>query len=81
MGSAKVRLLDKFKAQKARSGPSCSVSRTLNALPEHDRVDLVAALADESISATTISEVLKGEGVTVSADMLRRHRKQRCACE
>jgi hypothetical protein len=62
-------------------GPRCGVSRILAAMSAEDASDLQKALDDPSIYGTTISEVLKKHGHSVTGYTVTRHRKKRCSCE
>lgn len=46
----------------------------LETLDEADRLDLLAALDDHSLSPTIISRVLKGRGFEVHRSVIQRHR-------
>lgn len=58
----------------------CNTGKTLESLPEEDRLDLEKAFADATIATTTIVRVLRNRGVQVSDNGLNDHRRSRCRC-
>lgn len=75
-------LLDEVRAVPRRyNGSVCGVAQAVAAMSAEDGADLLAVLADPSIHATAIEEVLKRRGLTVKAYTLNRHRKGGCSCE
>ena len=73
-------LLDDMKNARPRVGGQCSVPGFLASLDETDRADVVAALADPLIAATSIAAILQGKGHRISATTLQRHRRGGCLC-
>jgi len=59
----------------------CSVSRTLDTLPQDDRDKLSYWLNDTVIPATQLSRHLASNGLNVSGDSIRRWRNGDCSCK
>ena len=59
----------------------CGVQLALDKLVGVDNEDLKAALIDRSITNRSISLALADRDITVSIEMLKRHRRGDCACE
>lgn len=75
---AKQSLLEELLHSQRQEG-RCSLRKILKALSAGDRSDLVAALKDDRIYATTIQAVLKERGYDISDSSIRRCRKS-CDC-
>lgn len=73
-------LLDEI-AEESRSRLVCSVAVVLADMPDDERDDLEAALADAvTYSHTAITRVLKRRGYNMHEKRLANHRKGACAC-
>ena len=59
----------------------CGVRRALEALSGIDLEDLNVALKDRSVTNRSISLALSDRDITVSIEMLKRHRRGDCICE
>lgn len=59
----------------------CGVQLALNKLLGVDNEDLKVALKDRSITNRSISLALADRDITVSIEMLKRHRRGECSCE
>ena len=74
-------LLDEFRAESRKAkGPPCSMGALLTRLDELDRVHLVEAMADKTITGAIIADVLARHGWRVGHQTVTRHRAGRCAC-
>ena len=69
-----------IKAAGRPQGPRCSVAVIRDDLPPDDARDLIAAMADPTVHATTIAAVLKERGYQIRGDTIRRHIKHECNC-
>lgn len=75
-------LLDEIGNEPRRlSGRRCSVDLIMGELSKTDREDLVAALDDLLIPATTITRVLERRQIELPASAINRHRRRECACD
>lgn len=74
-------LLEDMKADEIKKGPPCSLEVVLREMKNPDREDLLEAMKDPTIMATTISRVLARRGVKVGPQAIRRHRNGECRCE
>lgn len=75
-------LLERLEARKAAPKP-CVVGRALAAMPEKDRADMLAALADRHrySAAVLLEEFHETYGCSFSISMLRIHRRGgECGC-
>lgn len=63
------------------TGRRCSVDLVMVGLSKSDRDDLIAALDDLLIPATTITRVLERRNIELSASAINRHRRRECACD
>lgn len=61
-------------------GAKCTVGELLSTLPEDDRLALVAAMRDLSISGRVIEKALRSEGLVVGSGAINRHRREGCKC-
>ena len=61
-------------------GAKCTVGELLPTLPECDRLALVAAMRDLSISGRAIEKALRSEGLVVGSGAINRHRREGCKC-
>ena len=62
--------------------PLCGVAIVLPQLNDEDHADLLEALSDPSVYATTISSTLrKVRDVDLSANASQRHRRGECQCD
>ena len=59
----------------------CGVQLALGKLFGVDNEDLTVALKDRSITNRSISLALADRDITVSIEMLKRHRRGDCSCE
>ena len=59
----------------------CKVSSLIESLDDVRRERVTAALAEPGISNQRISSVLKGWGLYVSEEAVRRHRLEVCPCQ
>lgn len=73
--------LSEFFAAQAKKGPTCGVVLARERLTPEQLPRFEAALLNLDINAVTIVRVLKGWGVTVNDDAVRRHRRRVCACQ
>lgn len=73
-------LLDEMRDETPPPKHLCGVAVTLNNLDKKDAADLVEAMADPVIMATSISRVLHRRGIVLKPDAIRRHRKGECRC-
>jgi hypothetical protein len=74
-----VSLLDEVRAYAAPKA-TCSVPGVLASLPEDDAADLVAALADPTISGTAIERAMIARKIHLRSSTIRRHRNRGCLC-
>jgi hypothetical protein len=63
-----------------RPGTRCSVDLVKSNLDDVDTRDLDAALANVTLSATTIAHALQADGHTVRPAAIARHRRGECRC-
>jgi hypothetical protein len=75
-----VGLLDELRSEEPPPKHLCGVTKTVESLDKKDAADLVAAIEDATIMATSISRVLARRGLTLKPDAIRRHRKRECRC-
>jgi hypothetical protein len=61
-------------------GPRCSVGALLGDLPITDSVAVREALANDGVSASSLSQALLAHGVRIMPQTIRRHRNDLCAC-
>jgi len=73
-------LLDEMRQEMPPPKHVCGVTKAIEQMDKKDAADLEAAVADQTIMATSISRVLARRGITVKPDAIRRHRKKDCAC-
>jgi hypothetical protein len=59
----------------------CGIQLALDKLIGVDKEDLNVALKDRSITNRSISLALADRDITVSIEMLKRHRRGDCSCE
>lgn len=60
----------------------CTVAIVLPTLTKEDADDLIEAIADPTVYATTISATLaKLRDVVLTADTIQRHRRGGCTCD
>lgn len=71
--------LDAFSSG-ARRGPTCSFGRLLGLLTPQDAEVVRAALADDTITASTIAAVLRSNGHDIGDHTVARHRAGKCKC-
>lgn len=74
-------LLDELKQEQPPPKHVCGVTKVLETMDKKDADDLLAALNDNTIMATSISRVLQRRGINLKQDAIRRHRKKDCRCE
>ena len=74
-------LLDELKKEEPPAKHICGVTKTLETMEKTDSADLLSALNDHGIMATSISRVLQRRGINLKPDAIRRHRKKDCRCE
>lgn len=76
--------MDKIKAEtdKGQRFRPCRVRVALDQMPDKDRADIEAALADKTIPASVINKVLLEEGYDLDhrSDAMQMHRRGACAC-
>lgn len=58
----------------------CPVAKLPAVLEERDALALGVALLDARVTATDLAKVLRANGLVVSADAIRRHRRAACMC-
>lgn len=58
----------------------CTVLKVLTGLSDEDQADLLTAIANDKIRATTIAKVLTDRGHVITEFSVRRHRQKRCSC-
>lgn len=73
-------LLDELKAEEPPPKHLCSVAKVLDAMSKQDAEDLLAAMSDGNIMATSIARVLQRHGHDLKPEAVRRHRKRECRC-
>ncbi|HXO85548.1 MAG TPA: hypothetical protein VN803_08475 [Gemmatimonadales bacterium] len=73
-------LLAEFAEFKRDRGPQCGIRSILERLIPEDAEKLSAALAADSIQHSQIARWLAAKGHKTSADTVRRHRCNECAC-
>lgn len=72
-------LADRFAAyEKPGPGAKCVTCNLEKTLPKAEAEALKSALADQSISNSAISQILKSEGHSIGETSVRRHRKGIC---
>ena len=74
------KLLEEIRAERTRSGPSCGVSKVLDALKPADRADLESAIADKVITGSQIARALSKRGQRLAAQTIAKHRRGDCNC-
>lgn len=60
-------------------GPRCSTCLVIDTLDAADREALAMAMADPSVTASTIARALQSDGHDVSVASITRHRRKGCA--
>lgn len=73
-------LLDEMRDEMPPPKHLCGVTKTVEAMDKKDAADLLAAIDDNTIMATSISRVLARRGFVLKPDAIRRHRKRDCRC-
>lgn len=66
---------------KSHGARVCGVQRALDELTGTDVEDLTEALKDRSITNRSISLALADRDISVTIEMLKRHRRGDCSCE
>jgi len=76
--------LDSFIPSKKSNGMVCSVKKVLDALPESSKNKLVSLMINPEVLSLDLVALLKGYGLPVSAEVMRRHRRRAkgggCSC-
>ena len=73
---AKQSLLNEIRSERqATSGRYPQILRVLDSLDEKEREDLLEAINDYSISASTISRVLARRGIELSVSSISKYRR------
>ena len=67
-------------ADTVRSGPRCLIGVALGTLTGEDLDALEGALADTSVTSSSISRALTASGTKVGGQAVRRHRAGDCSC-
>lgn len=65
------------------NGPShrrCSVGTYIRTLNLDDRAALIAAMNDKTLSAVAIARAVAAIGMSLSTEVLARHRRRFCKC-
>jgi hypothetical protein len=70
--------LHREKQTGARRGPCCTLCQAIPALSKADREELLACLADPTMTAAGISRALRAEGIAIGTHTVLRHRKGEC---
>jgi hypothetical protein len=73
-------LFDEIEQQNLYRSGMCSIQRLLEKLDAQDKEDLSNALANPSMTHSSITYVLKSRGHQVSVSGVTRHRKGLCGC-
>lgn len=64
----------------SRKGPRCTMWHIERAMTAEDRATLAKALADPSMTLSTIVRALQASGHRVGRHTLERHKKGECSC-
>ena len=74
-------LLDEIAEESRPPAPACSMALVLADLPDAERTELEAALADPAAyTHSAITRVLKRRGYEMHEKRVAAHRKGQCAC-
>lgn len=79
MGTTSSAFAQALAIDKATGGPRCSVGR-FQETDHPNRDEIMAAIDDGSIMATSVSRACKTVDVHLGADTIRRHRNGDCKC-
>lgn len=76
--------LDSFIPSKKSNGMVCSVKKVLDILPESSKNKLLGLINNPEVLSLDLVALLKGYGLSVSAEVMRRHRRRAkgggCSC-
>ena len=73
-------LSDALKAEaEKKPGPRCTLCNLTLTLPKDDLAALDAAMADLTVTSSSISRALMSEGHDMRPETVRRHRAKNCA--
>lgn len=72
--------LDAFRGAVRRTGPTCGIAKIREQLDPKDRAVLDAALADDKVTGSAISRVLKDRGHSISQNAVTYHQRGDCRC-
>jgi hypothetical protein len=75
-----VSLMDEARAESSRRGTRCSVRLLLESVEPGLQIEILAALADQSIEGTALGRVLRARQLKIGNDAIQRHRRKVCAC-
>ena len=70
--------LHREKQAGTRKGPPCSLCSAITTMGKVDREELLACLADHTMTAAGISRALRAEGFPIRPVVVLRHRKGEC---
>jgi len=59
-------------------GPRCTVCALIARLPDEDAEELITAMADPTLTGSTIARALRADGHHMTAQTLNRHRRGDC---